>query len=121
MMYKRSKTVYNITQDDYKFIERPEDTMYTVELLTSAYAGTKYQYSKVSAKVNEDEENATLSFLWTLVEGDEGLTESADFQNYIGDVLAHILQDAFDTGEYKIGNDDDSKRTNDDPAEPSNK
>ena len=57
MMYKRSKTVYNITQDDYKFIERPEDTMYTVELLTSAYAGTKYQYSKVSAKVNEDEEN----------------------------------------------------------------
>ena len=48
------------------------------------------------------------------------LSESSEFQNYIGDVLAHILQDAFDTGEYKIGNDDDSKRTNDDPAEPSN-
>ena len=24
--------MYNITKDDYKFVERPEDVMYTVEL-----------------------------------------------------------------------------------------
>jgi len=118
--------VYNITKDDYKFVERPEDVMYTVELTTGEWKGTKYQYGKVSAKVeevNDDEDGiASLSFMWNLIEGDDALQESPDFQNYIGDVLSHILQDAFDSGEYKIGNDDDNtKRTDDNPKEPLNK
>ena len=123
-MYNRSQAVYNITKDDYKFVERPEDVMYTVELTTGEYKGTKYQYGKVSAKVeeiNDDEDGiASLSFMWNLIEGDDALQESPDFQNYIGDVLSHILQDAFDSGEYKIGNDDDTKRTDNDSAEPIN-
>lgn len=125
-MYNRSQAVYNITKDDYKFVERPEDVMYTVELTTGEWKGTKYQYGKVSAKVeevNDDEDGiASLSFMWNLIEGDDALQESPDFQNYIGDVLSHILQDAFDSGEYKIGNDDDNtKRTDDNPKEPLNK
>ena len=123
-MYNRSQTVYNITKDDYKFVERPEDVMYTVELITGEWKGTKYQYGKVSAKVeevNDDEDGiASLSFMWNLIEGDDSLQESPDFQNYIGDVLSHILQDAFDTGEYKIGNDDDTKRTDNNSKEPLN-
>jgi hypothetical protein len=126
VMYIRSQAVYNITKDDYKFVERPEDVMYTVELITGDWKGTKYQYGKVSAKVEEidDDEDgiASLSFMWTLLEGDDSLQESPDFQDYIGDVLSHILQDAFDSGEYKIGNDDDNtKRTDDNPKEPLNK
>jgi hypothetical protein len=126
VMYIRSQAVYNITKDDYKFVERPEDVMYTVELITGDWKGTKYQYGKVSAKVEEidDDEDgiASLSFMWTLLEGDDSLQESPEFQNYIGDVLSHIIQNAFDTGEYKIGNDDDNtKRTDDNPKEPLNK
>ncbi len=118
--------MYNITKDDYKFVERPEDVMYTVELTTGEWKGTKYQYGKVSAKVeevNDDEDGiASLSFMWNLIEGDDSLQESPDFQDYIGDVLSHILQDAFDSGEYKIGNDDDNtKRTDDNSKEPLNK
>ena len=118
--------MYNITENDYKFVERPEDVMYTVELTTGKWKGTKYQYGKVSAKVeeiNDDEDGiASLSFMWTLLEGDDSLQESPEFQNYIGDVLSHIIQNAFDTGEYKIGNDDDNtKRTDDNPKEPLNK
>jgi hypothetical protein len=123
-VYNQRQLMYNITNEDYKFVERPEDVMYTVELTTGEYKGTKYQYGKVSAKVeeiNDDEDGiASLSFMWNLIEGDDALQESPDFQNYIGDVLSHILQDAFDSGEYKIGNDDDTKRTDNDSAEPIN-
>lgn len=118
--------MYNITENDYKFVERAEDVMYTVELTTGEWKGTKYQYGKVSAKVeeiNDDEDGiASLSFMWTLLDGDESVKESSEFQNYIGDVLSHIIQNAFDTGEFKIGNDDDNtKRTDDNPKEPLNK
>ena len=113
--------MYNITEDDYKFIERPEDTMYTIELTSGVWSGTKYQYGKVSAKldeINEEEDGiATLSFMWSMIEGDEDLTESPDFQDYIGAILQHILQDAFDTGNYKIGNDNDAELTDNDSKE----
>ena len=58
--------------------------------------------------------------MWTLIEGDEDLSENPSFQDYIGKVLQNILEDAFDSGNYKIGNDDDSKRTDNDSAEPIN-
>lgn len=105
--------MYNIDQDDYKLVERPEDDFYTVQLLTGPYVDTKYQYGSVTAKVNDDAETASLAFKWTLIEGNEDLDSSAEFQNYIGEVLSHILQDAFDSGEYKIGSNDDTNDTND--------
>lgn len=98
--------VYNITHETYKFIERKNDDFYTLELITEPYLGTKYQYGNVRMRVETDEngeEYGKLSFTWQLIEGDEALTESADFQNYIGDILNFIIQDAFDTGEYNIG------------------
>ena len=123
-MYNRRQPVYNVTTNDYKFVERAEDDFYTVERTTGEWAGTKYQYGKVSAKIeeiNDDEDGiARLNFMWTLIEGDEDLTENPSFQDYIGKVLQNILEDAFDSGNYKIGNDDDSKRTDNDSAEPIN-
>jgi len=125
MMYNRRKIVYNIAKSDYKFIERNEDDFYTVELLTGEWKGTKYQYGKVSAKVDEitedDEGIASLSFRWTLIEGDETLDGNPQFQDHIGGVLQHILEDAFETGDYKIGNDNDNSTTDNDSKEPSDK
>jgi len=123
-MYNRRQPVYNVTTNDYKFVERADDDFYTVELTTGDWTGTKYQYGKVSAKIeeiNDDEDGiARLNFMWTLIEGDEDLAENPAFQDYIGKVLQNILEDAFDSGNYKIGNDDDSKRTDNDSAEPIN-
>ena len=42
-MYNRSQIVYNITENDYKFVERAEDVMYTVELTTGEWKGTIHQ------------------------------------------------------------------------------
>lgn len=104
--------MYNIDQDDFKLVERPEDDFYTVQLLAGPYVGTKYQYGSVTAEVNEDTETATLAFKWTLIEGNEDLDSSAEFQNYIGEVLSYILEDAFDSGKYNMGSNDDTNDTN---------
>lgn len=103
--------MYNITHETYKFIERKNDDFYTLELITEPYLGTKFQYGNVRLKVetNENgEEFGKLSFTWQLIEGDEELTTDAEFQNYIGDILNFIIQDAFDSGEYNIGDKNES-------------
>ena len=124
VVYNRRQPVYNVTINDYKFVERAEDDFYTVELTTGEWAGTKYQYGKVSAKIeeiNDDEDGiARLNFMWTLIDGDDSLLENPSFKDYIGKVLQNILEDAFDSGNYKIGNDDDTKRTDNDSAELTN-
>jgi len=113
--------MYNITHDSFKFVERPSDEFYTLQLLDQ-YKDTKYQYGNVGMSVKEDEEGnpyGHLSFTWELIEGDESLKGNEDFEEYIGDVLKFIIQDAFESGEYKIGDNDESAvNPNDDIEEP---
>ena len=64
---------------------------------------------------------ATLSFQFKVDEAPaphdvEILEESNDFNNHLGDILSHIIQNAFDTGNYKVGS-NDKQSTNDDSAE----
>lgn len=110
--------MYNITLNDYEFLEQGE-LSYHVKLKTGPYAGTVVQYGKVTAQVNEDEETATLSFDYELIEGDAILEHNSDFNKRIGAILEHIIQSAFDSGKYKIGNEDDNTdTTNNDTEEP---
>jgi hypothetical protein len=37
---------------------------------------------------------------------EEDFNEDATFMNILGDILIHILEDAMETGKYKLGNDD---------------
>lgn len=110
---------YNITHDDYTFADNGLNELWAVKLLTK-YEGVVYCYGKVTAKVvdeGSDEEDgfANLSFQYQIIdEGDhEGLEQSEEFNNYIGDVLVHIIEDSFATGKYKIGDDatDDSNNS----------
>lgn len=112
--------MYNITDETFKLVERAEDEFYTVQLLEGPYKDVKYQYGNVRIKVDESdyEEVARLMFTWQLVEGSDDLVDDEDFNNYIGQVLQYIIQDSLDSGNYKIGgNDDDSDSTNDDTEE----
>ena len=100
---------------DYKLIEREGDAFYTVELTGGEYVGVKFQYGKVSVQVIEEngEEVGQLSFTWKLIEGDESLENNAEFQDYVGRVLQEIIEEAFKSGEYKIGNGDGESGNND--------
>jgi hypothetical protein len=113
--------VYNITLNDYEFLDTDADaTMYRVRMKTGPFTDAVWEYGKVTAMVNEDEETATLKFDYELLEGPEHYKENDDFQGRVGAILEHIIQSAFDTGEYKIGSDDDDTDTaNDDTKEPS--
>ena len=103
--------MYNtITHDDYTFVDNGFNELWAIRLKTK-YEGVVYCYGKVTAKVDEIADDgdafATLSFQYQVLDpGDhdqEELEKSEDFNNYIGDVLKHILDDSFETGNYKIG------------------
>ena len=110
-----------ITDTDYVFVEKPASELYSVKLKSGQWSGVIVTYGKVSLKVNEDKESATLSFQFKVDEAPpphivEILEESNDFNNHLGDILSHIIQNAFNTGNYKVGS-NDKQSTNDDSAE----
>lgn len=111
--------VYNITSNDYEFVDGPDTSSYYVRLLGGAYDNTVVHYGKVTAKVNEDEETATLSFDYEMVEGEDTLKENIEFNQRVGAILEYIIQSAFDSNEYRIGNDDDNTNATNDNTEES--
>ena len=109
-----------ITDNDYAFVEKPTSEMYSVKLKTGQWSGVIVTYGKVSIKVNDDKENATLSFQFKVDEAPpphsvEILEELNDFNNHLGDILSHIIQNAFDTGNYKVGSNDEQSTNNNPP------
>lgn len=98
--------MYNITHDDYSFAENGQSEHWAVRLKTK-YEGVLYVYGQVQAKLDDDEGAATLSFKYQVVDScdyDIDMLEAdEEFNNYIGAVLEHIITDAFDTGNYKLG------------------
>jgi hypothetical protein len=92
--------MYNITNDDFKFVERPEDDFYTIHLLTGEWVETKFQFGQVQVHEEDNDGGLRVAFDWTLIEGDKTLKNNVEFQNYIGDVLTHVITDSL---EAKIG------------------
>lgn len=79
---------------DYRILI-PEDTSapVSVELLSGDYKGIIYNYGKVSAEEKEEEEQASISFEYELVDskGFENLEEDINFKNHIGNILVSIV------------------------------
>lgn len=104
----------NITKDDYSFVDNNLNEMWAIELKTK-YEGVVYCYGKVTASMDEIEEEtgdglATLSFQYQIIDAkeyDQEMLESDEnFNNYIGDVLRHVIDDAFANDNYRIGDDE---------------
>lgn len=118
---------YNITHDDYTFADNGFNELWAVKLLTK-YEGVVYCYGKVTAKVVDEGDGETdglanLSFQYQVIDSAdhdlEELESDEDFNNYIGDVLVHIIEDSFETGNYKIGDNatDDSDNSTTESSE----
>lgn len=110
------KMMYNtITGDDYTFADNGFNEMWAVQLKTK-WEGVVYCYGKVTAQVQDEETGmANLSFQYQILDPGEYIKETLesdeDFNNYIGDVLSHIIQDAFDNDKYRIGDGDTDNST----------
>jgi len=115
-----------VTDEDYSYVdaaydESPQSDISEIRIdADNAWNGVQLKYGRVSARVSDDEEFAELSFHFEVTNQDPDTTEElendTDFQNYAGDILTHIINTAFDKGDYRIGRDDN---TDDNPAESS--
>ena len=121
-MYDHNKvvTASDILETDYAFVEKdPNETSYVKLTGDTPWKETVFQYGNLKVLTPETDDNieqATLSFSYRIVDAplrEEVLKIDKAFKNYIGAVLEHILTDALETGEYKIGSDD----SNNDPEE----
>ena len=110
-----------ITSSFYTLVEKPTSWMFSVRLNEGEFKGIIYRYGKVSSSLNQETMEPKISFQFQLdiipaPHNKEELEQSITFKNLLGDILTHILGNAFDTGHYKIGN-NDSKSTNSNSAE----
>jgi len=109
-----------MTDKDYVFVEKdPDETSYVKITAQNEWNGTVFQYGNLSVKVNEDTDEAHLSFSYNVIESPlqiDMLNEDIGFKNYIGELLQHIITDALETGEYRLGPED----TNSDSQESDN-
>lgn len=113
-MYDHDKVVIasDITEADYTFVEKDaEETSYVKLTGDTPWKGTVFQYGnlKVLAPENDNVEQATLSFSYRIIDTplrEEVLQVDKAFKNYLGAVLEHLLTNALETGEYKIGSND---------------
>lgn len=107
-----------ITENDYKFVEKDQsETSYVMLTGDNEWNGTVFQYGNLKVRVDEDSDMAQLQFTYKIIDStlqEDVLNEDESFKNYIGEVLQHIITDALDKGEYRIG----SKDSNNDTQEP---
>lgn len=105
-----------ITENDYKFVEKnPNESSYVMLTGENEWNGIVFQYGNLKVDVNEDTDQAALRFSYKIIESplqEDMLSVDEGFKNYIGQVLEHIIVDALDKGEYRIGtanSDDDTQ------------
>jgi hypothetical protein len=92
-----------------KFVERPSSELYSLKVVQGPYLGVIYTYGKVS--LHEDEANVQLNVKFDFKIDEvpenlkkEDLEKSADFKNFMGDILTQLLEEQL--------NNDESTNTN---------
>lgn len=86
---------------DWEYIIPNDETTTTnLKILSGAYTDTVYQYGKV--KFEEESDGAMyLRFVYNIIEtplNAAELEKSAEFKNYIGDVLVNIMSQNMEKG-----------------------
>ena len=88
--------MYNITHNDYTFVEHENVDFYGVKLNTE-FKGVVLIYGKVGIKESPELDIATLSFTYTIQDPADNdhdeLCKDEYFNNYIGAVLEHIINE----------------------------
>lgn len=102
----------NITSESYSLIDNVElsssAALYSVKIKTKSYKDVIVTFGKVSLAVQDDGETAKLSFKYQIDDAAKfsrtDLENDRNFNTYLGDLLSYIIQSAFDSENYTIGN-----------------
>lgn len=81
-----------------KFVERPSSELYSLKVVQGPYLGVIYTYGKVNLKEDPELDQLKLTFDFKIDEVPNNLDEkelekSADFKNFMGDILSQLLDD----------------------------
>ena len=80
---------------------------WAVRLKTGEWKDVVYVYGKIGLREHPDKDGATLQFNYKILDAgdheEDDLTKDADFNNYIGDVLSHIMTDTLDQPDFTLG------------------
>ena len=84
--------------DKFVFVEKKDSELYSLKIVQSPYNGVIYTYGSVNIQEDLENDLARLTFNYYIEEVPDPYTkkeleESDDFRNYIGDILAEILDD----------------------------
>ena len=117
----KTPTIDDIKSSDYRFVEKGlTETSYVQLVGETPWNGTVFQYGNLKVGIDDSEgepEFAELNFSYKIIESpmqNDYLEADTHFKNYLGAVLQHIITDALESGEYKIGSND----TDNDSSEP---
>lgn len=109
----------NISQYDYQQITYHEGTNHdSFKIITGQYSGTIITYGEIAITEPLDgQSEATLKFQYqideTPLDADE-LKIDSEFNNYVGDLLTHVIDSAVKENNFKIGdNPNGTESTND--------
>lgn len=100
-----------ITDNSYSLIDTVDfaneaTATYAVKINDKKYKNVVVSYGKVMLAVNEDGETAKLTFKFEINDcakfDRQKLESDHNFNNYLGDLLSHIIQTAFDSGKYSV-------------------
>ncbi len=87
-----------IDKNVFKFIARPNDVVYSIQIKKGRYKNVIYNYGPV--KFEEDKESGQLkfNFEFAISEGNsryskEELFKSEKFKNFVADILVYIMEE----------------------------
>ena len=100
--------MYNsLTYHDYERIEfRKGSNHDSFKLLTGQWAGTIITFGEVAVKHNLGGEPPKLNFQYQIEEtplDPDELEKDVDFNEYLGDVLVHVIEQAIEENNFAIG------------------
>ena len=117
--------MYNkITQYDYDQITYHEGTNHdSFKIKTGQYSGTVITFGEIAIQEQLDGSDPTLRFQYQIDESPldaEELKIDGDFNNYVGDILTHIIETAIERNNFAIGEKPDGTESTDNNIEESN-
>ena len=94
---------YNITENDYGFVENPESDLYGIKIKSGQWKNVIVVYGKVTIKESVETGIATLGFTYQVMDSStwqiDELEKDENFKNYLGDLLSHIINSKEETNE----------------------
>jgi len=89
-----------VEDEDYSIMEAEGGLPSPFRLLTGNYAGTIFMFGRVQIIEQAPPEPPILKFSYQVLESPDNISKErldsdANFKNYIGDLLAHIIEEAY--------------------------